>query len=129
LRPNEQDDSLRARRNWVPESLDRGVVLEHVSFPVVILSGLLLLAAGGWTSASIWLVLKLAIVVTIFILMELYDYPISHFKGSKRVFRKRGDDAGYEQAIQTHRLFLLASAPLVAVFVVGVVFLAVTKPM
>ncbi|CAA0102757.1 Uncharacterised protein [Halioglobus japonicus] len=127
-RRSPQDADLIALRNWVLERFDQGVVLEHVAFPLVIISGVLMLCAGGWTTASNWLVLKLAIVCAIVLPIEILDYHLSHFSGNKRFKRDKGDEVGYEKAIDFHWKFLLLSTPPMIVFGISILYLAVVKP-
>lgn len=126
-RRNPQDTELAALRDWVFERFDQGVALEHTAFPMIIVTGLLLLVAGGWTSESSWLVLKLAIFIAIFLPLEICDYYISHV-GNKRLIRDSGDEAGYQQAVLTHWWFFLLTTPAIVIFPLLVFYLAVVKP-
>ena len=57
---NPDDADAIAHRNRMIEAFDRGVVLEHVAFPMVLLTGLTLLWLGGWSpETSGWLAAKL----------------------------------------------------------------------
>lgn len=125
---NPDDSSRRQRRDWAFEQFDRGVVVEHVAFPLVLASGLLLMLAAGWSADSFWLGAKLAIVVLIFIPMEIADYWLSHFGGNKRNIRRRADPGRYEKILAIHWLFFRITAPLIAIFVPLVIYLAVVKP-
>lgn len=115
-------------RNWAMERFDDGVIIEHVAFPLVLLSGLAMLATGGWTADSGWLVLKLCIVIALMIPIEICDYYLSHFGGNKAGLRQRGEHERYESMIQIHWLFFLITTPLVGIFVTLIVFLAIVKP-
>lgn len=125
---------LLVLRNEALERFDDGVVLEHIAFPVVLLTGLCLLLVGGWGPDSYWLVLKLGVVCLIFLPIEVYDYWLSHFGGNKKNIRRReGGDAmaspRYEQVMQYHLWFLVVTTPLIAIGGVSVVYLATVKPM
>jgi hypothetical protein len=118
-----------ARRNDVMERFDRGVILEHVAFPLVLASGLLMVWLAGWSWREVnWLSLKLGIVFLIFVPMEILDYYLSHFGGNKKNIRLAGDAGRYEAMTRLHWQFFRVSTPLVIVFVPVLFYLAVTKP-
>lgn len=125
---NPQDSLLKARRNWAFEQFDRGVILEHIAFPVVLITGPLLLIITGWPLLTPWLVVKLGIVLLVFLPVEAFDYWISHFGGNKRRIKQNHDEARYEYFIQLHWRFFRISTPLIVIFVPLTIFLAVVKP-
>ena len=127
-RRSPQDEQIVTMRNWVMERFDHGVIYEHVAFPIVLLTGLLLWVVGGWTPTSAWFVLKLLIIVGIFLPIEIFDYYLAHLGGNKRRLRRKGDPAAYERGVRNHWLYLVIVSPAVMVFAVLVVFLTVTKP-
>lgn len=116
------------RRNWAIEQFDRGAILEHVAFPILMVTGPLMWWLGPWHAGYGWLVLKLAIIALIFVPMEVYDYWLAHFGGNKEKLRKRNLPEKYERAIRLHWRFLKVTTPLVMVFIPLIVWLAVTKP-
>jgi Predicted integral membrane protein (DUF2269) len=118
-----------ARRNEFMERFDNGAVLEHIAFPFVLLSGLLLVWLAGWSWQEVnWLSLKLGIVLFIFVPMEIVDYYLSHMGGNKRKIRATGNSSRYEALTQFHWRFFRVSTPLIIVLVPLVFYLAVTKP-
>ena len=124
-------DDARAidHRNRMIEAFDKGVVLEHVAFPGVIVTGLLMLWLGGWSPAdSWWLAAKLALVVLLFIPMEIVDYRISHFSKPKRQMRLDGETERLEAAIAFHWKFLRVSTFIVVTAIPAAIYLAVVKP-
>ena len=125
---NPEDPALVQRRNYAIEQFDKGAIMEHVAFPVVIVTGPLLWVISGWGPDTSWFLLKLLIVVFVFLPMELVDYHLAHFGGNKRRLRLRGASEQYERAIGQHWLFLKVTTPLVMVFIPLVVFLAIVKP-
>jgi len=127
-RRNPRDPDIVALRNWAIERFDHGVIYEHVAFPVVILSGPLLWITGGWNLGTGWFLLKMLIIVGIFIPMEICDYYLSHFGGSKRALRESGDAARYERGIHIHWWFFMLTTAPVLVFGLLILFLAVIKP-
>ncbi|BFM15111.1 hypothetical protein R50073_12940 [Maricurvus nonylphenolicus] len=127
-RKNPHDEGAIRMRNWAFERFDQAVVYEHTAFPMFLITGILLVLVGGWTTSAGWLVLKLSIVFVVILPMEAVDYYISHFGGNKRRMRDRGDDVAYEKAIHHHWWFFLVTSPPVAVFALIITYLAVLKP-
>lgn len=130
-RRNSSDPGLTLMRNWVFERFDQGVVVEHIAYPLVLVSGILLFIAGGWGPESGWLMLKLAIVIAVTVPMEGIDYYISHWNGNKRFLRDRDgkpDWERYETALHRHWWFFLVTTPAVGFMMGSVIYLAITKP-
>ncbi len=123
------DSERIARRDWAMERFDSGAILEHVAFPLLLVTGLAMFFAGGWSlDGFTWLAVKLVIVAAIFIPMEAVDYYISHFGGNKARLRNRGDMARHEAMIRFHWLFFKVSTPLVVIFIPAIYYLAIVKP-
>lgn len=125
---NPDDPVVIQRRNWAIEQFDRGVILEHVAFPVIIVTGALLYVIAGWSIDAHWLLLKMLLVIFIFVPMELVDYHLSHFGGNKFRLRMRGESEKYEKAIRQHWLFFRVTTPLITLFMPLAIFLAIVKP-
>ena len=126
---NKDDAAIIEKRNWTFKAFDRGAVLEHVAFPIILVTGLMLVWLGGWRIDELnWLAVKLLIVALIFVPMEIVDYHISHFGGRKSLSLKTNDIESYERKIQFHWLFFRVTERLVVIFVPLVFFLAVVKP-
>jgi uncharacterized membrane protein len=126
---NPNDVQAIERRNYAQEQFDKGAVLEHVAFPIVMLTGPLLYWLGGWQMMEAkWLLIKLLVVTFIFLPMEAIDYWLAHFGGNKEKLRKRGLMEKYEQSMRWHWLFLRVSTPIIVIFMPLVIFLAVVKP-
>lgn len=125
---NPDDPVAIERRNYMQEQFDKGAVLEHVAFPIVLITGPLLFWVGNWSTDFVWLAIKLLVVTFIFLPMEAFDYWLSHFGGNKEKLRKQGRMDLYELNMKRHWLFLRVSTPLIVVFMPLVVFLAVVKP-
>lgn len=126
---NPNDPTVIQRRNWAIEQFDKGVVMEHVAFPVILITGPLLYLIGPWTLDFTWLLIKLTVVVFVFVPMEIADYWLSHFGGNKIKLKNNQQMEKYERAIQQHWKFLKVSTPVVTFFVPAVIFLAIVKPM
>lgn len=126
-RRNPDDPEIMALRNWALERFDHGVIYEHVAFPIILLTGPLLYIAGGWSTSSDWLLLKLCLVCLIMIPIEILDYHLSHFGGNKAHIRATGDMNKYEEAVHLHWYFFLYSSPVIMTAAMVTVFLAITK--
>lgn len=130
-RRNPTDSGLTLMRNWVFERFDAGVSVEHVAYPVLLVTGILLFIAGGWGPQSGWLMMKIAIVIVVTVPMEGIDYYISHLNGNKRYLRDQHDEPDwevYEQALHRHWWFFLVTTPVIGLMVVSIMYLAFTKP-
>lgn len=127
-RRNPGDTEVIALRDWVMERFDHGVIYEHLAFPIVLISGPLLWMVGGWSPASGWFLLKLLIVFSLFVPIEIADYYLSHFGGNKARLRASGDPERYERGIHRHWWFLLITSGPIIVFGVLVLYLATVKP-
>tara|TARA_R110002072_G_scaffold31735_5_gene97574 strand:- start:60425 stop:60937 length:513 start_codon:yes stop_codon:yes gene_type:complete len=115
-------------RNWAFERFDEGVVLEHVAFPMILITGPMLMIAGGWTPLSGWFAMKLIMVVLVFLPLEALDYYLSHMTLNKSRLRSAGDMDRYENAIHLHWWFLVVSTPVVIVSIPFTIYLAIVKP-
>ena len=118
----------KERRDWALEQFDKGVVLEHIAFPIILITGPLLYWLGGWQLSAYWLLIKLILITLIFVPMEAIDYWISHFGGNKTRLRKAGDPERFEKIVQWHWKFFRVTTPFVAIFIPAIIFLAVVKP-
>lgn len=125
---NPSDDILKARRDWAFEQFDKGVILEHLAFPVILITGPLLIILSGWPLVTPWLAAKLAVVLLVFIPIEIFDYWLSHLGGNKTRVRKQNDPQKFDRFIRYHWLFFRVTTPLIVIFMPLVIFLAVVKP-
>ncbi|MCG8535381.1 MAG: hypothetical protein MI808_09820 [Pseudomonadales bacterium] len=125
---NPNDAVLKERRDWAFEQFDRGVVLEHIAFPVILVTGAMLFITGNWNLDFQWLAIKLSIVALIFLPMEVVDYYLSHMGGNKYHIKKSGNSEKYEQYIEHHWLFFRITTPLIATFMPIAIFFAIVKP-
>jgi hypothetical protein len=123
------DPRAIAIRDNAMERFDDGVIVEHVAFPLVLLSGLTMVWLADWPWHGMnWLALKLAVVVLVFIPVEIADYYLAHFGGRKKPLKARGETARHEAMTRLHWQFLRISSPMVLLFVPLLFYLAVTKP-
>lgn len=127
-RRNPSDSLLKQRRNMAFEQFDRGAIIEHTAFPVLLISGGLLFVLAGWNLDFNWLLFKLSIVAFIFVPIEIFDYWLSHFGGNKHYIKRTGTAEKYERYIQHHWLFFRITTPLITIFMPMVIFLAIVKP-
>ena len=123
------DAELQERRDRMMEAFDRGVVIEHVAFPLLLATGLAMLWIGGFTlRAWSWLSFKLLIVSLVFVPIEVADYHLAHFGGNKARARRSGNLARYRRSMRQHWVFLRVTEPVIALLVPFVIYLAVAKP-
>lgn len=115
-------------RNWAMERFDDGAKLEHIAFPMLLLTGPMLMLAGGWSVDYGWFAMKLVLIVLVFIPIEVADYYLAHFGGNKEKLRLAGKREEYERAIHIHWWFLVITTPIVAISITFTFFLAVVKP-
>jgi len=127
-RRSPDDQAILELRNWVMERFDHGAIYEHMAFPAVILFGTLLYVVGGHGTEENWLLLKLAIVVGIFLPIEVADYYLSHFGGNKHTIRERGTADDYERGVHRHWWFFLITTAPVMIGSTVIIFLAIVKP-
>jgi len=127
-RKNPEDIDRARLRNWAMERFDDGAILEHIAFPVLLVTGPMLMLAGGWTPAQGWFAMKLVLVVLVFIPIEVMDYYLAHFTLNKEKLRLAGQATEYEDAIHLHWWFLIVSSPIVIISIPYVFYLAVVKP-
>lgn len=122
------DKELQKRLIWAYEQFDKTVILEHIAFPIVLITGLLMFLGSSWSLDNTWLLIKLLIVCLVFIPMEIFDYWIAHVHGP-RVSRNREEDPeAWNSARELHWKFLKTTAPIVRYTVPIVIFLVVVKP-
>ncbi len=125
---NPEDPVAIQRRNYAIDQFDKGAVLEHIAFPIILITGPLLYWIGPWDLNASWLIIKLTVVTFIFVPMEIIDYWLAHFGGNKARLRRKGLMKEHDRAILLHWKFLKLSTPLIIVFIPLVVYLAVVKP-
>lgn len=124
-----EDPACIARRNDAMERFDRGAELEHWAFPLLLITGVLLVWLGGWQLQEVsWLTAKLALILLVFFPMEFMDYYLSHFGGNKQKIRASGDMQRYEATMGLHWKFFLVTTPLVITLIPLTYYLAVSKP-
>ena len=115
-------------RNWAMERFDDGATLEHVAFPLLLITGPMLMLAGGWSPIHGWFAMKMVLVVLVFIPIEVMDYYLAHFQGNKEKLRLAGKTGEYENFIHLHWWFLLVSSPIVITTIPYAIYLVVVKP-
>ena len=119
---------LQRRLIWAYEQFDKTVVLEHIAFPVVLITGLLMFFMAGWSIDSQWLLIKLVIVIGFFIPLEILDVWISHVLGPRISKHRESDVDGWNQGRALHWKFLKIVSPWVGITIPLVIFLTVVKP-
>ncbi len=111
------------------ELFDRGVVIEHVAFPIILVTGLVLLWISGFTLLKwSWLLAKLLLVVLVFVPMEIVDWYLAHGGGNKRRLRRAGLSERHARMMEHHWLFFRVTEPIVLVLIPMAIVLAIAKP-
>jgi len=110
------------------ERFDDGAKLEHVAYPLLLITGPMLMLAGGWSPAHGWFAMKLVLVVLVFIPIEAVDYHLAHFGGNKESLRRAGEGELYERYMHRHWWFLLVTSPIVITTIPYAIYLVVVKP-
>jgi hypothetical protein len=128
LARNPDDAELRRRRDWVLEQFDRVVIIEHVAFAIILLTGPLLYLTGVVTLDAKWFLVKMAIVLLVFIPVEIFDVWLSHVAAPAAVRRKHEDPAAYDRFRRRYVGFLTAMIPVIFLTVPTVLILALAKP-
>lgn len=124
----DKDEELIRRDDWVRARFNTILKVEHTAFPLVIITGVALFILGNWSADSRWLFWKLAVIMLIFIPMEIYDTWLSHFYVPPTIRNKDKNLGAYNKAIIVQENFLKIATPLIAITIPAVIFLAVTKP-
>lgn len=127
-RRHPDDEQIVEMRNWVMERFDHGAILEHVAFPIIMITGPLLYLLSGYNSGDDWMLMKLLIVFGLFLPIEIFDYTISHFRGAKKNIRASGDGEDYERYMALHWNFFVYITVPISMLGLFVVFLAIVKP-
>jgi uncharacterized membrane protein len=123
------DDAARAERDRFMELFDRGAVIEHVAFFILLATGLLLLWISGFTLLKwSWLVAKLLLVVLVFVPMEIVDLYLAHGAGNKRRLRRAGLSERHARMMENHWLFFRLTEPIVMVLIPMAIVLSIAKP-
>jgi uncharacterized membrane protein len=128
LQADPGDKKLEERLVWAYEQFDKTVVFEHIAFPIVLISGLLMFLATGWSLETPWMLIKLLIVVLVFVPLEIADTWIAHVWGPRVSRERQMDPEAWNEMRASHWKFLRRTAPIIRYTVPIVIFLAVVKP-
>ena len=125
-----ENQELQRRRDWVLEQFDRTVILEHIAFVLILITGLLLYESGAASLHDGWFAVKIAIVVVVFIPLEIYDIWLSHIAAPRATRAKDagGSRADYDLFRRRYVGFLRGVTPLILLTVPTVLILALAKP-
>ncbi|MCP5057031.1 MAG: hypothetical protein GY937_09950 [bacterium] len=123
------DPKARQVRDHMMEAFDRGAMLEHVAFAILVLTAILMLIAGGFDLMR-WSYVTAMFWIGIFLIvpMEIVDIHLSHLGGNKKRIRSSGDMELYERKMGQHWAFLRISEPVVIVLIPLMFFIAIVKP-
>ncbi|MDP6933778.1 MAG: hypothetical protein QGG40_12720 [Myxococcota bacterium] len=119
------DPELQRRDRWVRAQFLVAVLLEHVAFVVAVPSGLMLMSILEAGSIP-WMQAKLAIVLGVFLPMEVFDIWLSHLALPRAM---RGDDRAWERRlVRWHDRFLYGGGTLICVLIAIVFWLIIVRP-
>ncbi|MDP6376155.1 MAG: hypothetical protein QF921_12960 [Pseudomonadales bacterium] len=119
---------LERRMWWSWDQVDKLIILEHIAWPVLIITGPLMFLASGWTLESTWIMLKLSIIVIIYVPLEAYDIWFSHYYSARAEARKEEDPEGYKKMRGDQLKFFRFVSPVVRITIPLLWFLAIVKP-
>jgi len=122
------NEELNRRVWWVWDQLDKLIILEHIAWPVLIITGPILLACTGWPVDTPWLAAKLAIIIVIYVPMEIYDIWFSHFYCPRAQANRASDPEGYKRMREEQLSFFRKVSLLVRITIPLLWFLAIVKP-
>lgn len=119
---------LERRMWWAWDQADKLIVLEHIAWPVLLITGPLLFLASGWTLSHPWIILKLSIIIIIYIPLEAYDIWFSHYYSAYAEARKNENPEGYKKMRADQVRFFRIVSPIVRTTIPLLWFLAIVKP-
>jgi len=125
--PNNKE--VEGRLAWAWDRLDYLVAVEHIAWPIILITGPLLLLGSGWAIATPWLEIKLFIVVFVMIPIEAYDTWMSHAYGAVADHNRTNDPKGLQQMRNDQARFYAFISPIVRISMVVIYFVAIVKPM
>lgn len=118
-----------AKLLFVERITERILLLEHLALLAVIATGLVMVAATGWTFFSApWLQLKLLAFAGVLV-FELFDIWLAHHVVRRLLVRKIPLDAPeWSRADRWRRGLAFAALPVGGILVPAMLYLAVLKP-
>lgn len=124
-----EDPAAVALRDALMERFDRGAVLEHVAFVLLVVTAGLLLWLGGFDLGRFsYITAKVWIGLLVILPMEIVDLHLSHLGGNKARIRASGDVERYERYMTYHWRFFRITEPIVMVLVPILFIVAIAKP-
>ncbi len=123
-----EDQELVRRDEWVRWHFLVVVILEHVSFLVLLPSGWYLMTSMGYKLAMGWLAAKVAIVVFVLIPLEVFDIWLSHWQVPRTHLRRVENPDAYARAVRLHNIFLVVGMAVVGICIPAILWLVVFKP-
>ena len=127
-RQSPDDPELRRRDDWVRRHFLTVVILEHVSFVVLVPTGLVLAGMVGLPLWSGWSGYKVGIALGIFVPLEIYDGWLSHWHLPRRLAERDRRPEAYATAVRQHDAFLVWGGVIVGVGIPVVLWLVMLKP-
>lgn len=122
------NQEIRRRYIWAMDQFDKVVVLEHIAWPMLLITGPMLYYAGGWGLDSWWLTVKLAIILFFYFPVEIYDVWIAHHHAPPIAARAAQEPKAYDEMRELHWRFIQRVTWGVRLTVPLMYFLAIVKP-
>jgi|TARA_B100002003_G_C14136627_1_gene546636 uncharacterized membrane protein len=123
------NEELERRMWWTWDQIDKLIVLEHIAWPILIITGPLMFLASGWSLSDPWIMMKLSIIIIIYVPIEAFDIWFSHFYSAHAEARKLEDPDGYKKMRADQIRFFKIISPTVRITIPAIWFLAIVKPM
>jgi len=127
-RANPGDEELQRREYWAWDQLDKLIVVEHIAWPVLIITGPILFLGSGWQLTDTWLMLKLLIIVIVYVPLEAHDIWFTHVYAARAEANKEADPEGYRIARERQLAYFRFISLTVRVTIPVLYFLAIVKP-
>lgn len=127
-RKHPDDPEIRRRDAWVRLQFCRAVILEHLAFAVLIPTGFMLMTALRLNFGMGWFAAKVAIVVAVFIPLEIFDVWLSHWHLPRALARGAEAPEVLRRAERLHDVFLWVGGALIVALIPATIYLVVMKP-
>ncbi len=123
-----ENGELERRMWWSWDQIDKLIILEHIAWPILLITGPMMFLASGWSLTDPWIVMKLSLIIVIYIPLEAYDIWFSHYYAARAEARKLEDPEGYKKMRADQLKFFKIVSPTIRITLPMIWFLAIVKP-